>query len=118
MSRSSRSTAPLVAPVPSVEPAAVTSADLQHVGEISALLLTLNDPRASAAALARHVDKIRVLKVRVARRYMRVFSRKVVPETTQQIALLGNRELEAVLLELLEDIVSYPDGLGSGIREY
>jgi hypothetical protein len=115
MSRSdARSAAHLTPPV---EAAAVTSDDLRYVDEISALLFTLNDPRASAGALARHVDKIRVLKVRIARRYMRVFAKKAVPETTQQIALLGNRELEVVLLELLEDIVSYPDGAGSGIRE-
>ena len=42
--------------------------------------------------------------------------RKTCPGTTQQIALLGNRELEAVLLELLEDIVCYPDGGSSGPR--
>jgi hypothetical protein len=99
-----------------VDPCIVTGDDLGHIDEISALLATLNDPRASAAALARHVDKVRVLKLRVERRYRYVFMRKVCPDTTQQIALLGNREIESVLLELLEDIVSFPDGAGSGLR--
>jgi len=89
-----------------IDPTVVTAEDLRYIGEISALLQTLNDPRASAAALARHVDKVPVLKVRIQRRYMRVFTRKTFPETAQQIALLGNRELEGVLLELLEDVVT------------
>jgi hypothetical protein len=99
-----------------VDPCVVTDDDLKYIGEISALLATLNDPRASAAALALHVDKIRVLKLRIERRYQRVFVRGICPDTTAQIALLGNRELEAVLLELLEDIVSFPDGVGSSLR--
>jgi hypothetical protein len=106
-------TTPLTQPV---DPCLVTADDLRHIDEISALLATLNDPRASAAALARHVSKVPVLKLRIERRYKRVFMRKTCPGTTQQIALLGNRELEAVLLELLEDIVSYPDSTGSGLR--
>ncbi len=95
-------TVKLAAPV---DPGVVTADDLKHIGEISALLQTLNDPRASAAALARHVDKVPVLKVRIQRRYLRVFMRQAFPDTAQQIALLGNRELEGVLLELLEDVV-------------
>lgn len=94
------------------DPATVTGDDLKYIDELSALLSTLNDPRAGAEALARHVEKIPVLKARIARRYLRGAGRRVLPETAQQIALLGNRELEAVLFELLEDLVAYPDRAG------
>ena len=102
----SRAVAPLREPAPR-DPSCVTVADLGRIDEISALLSTLNDPSAGADALARHVQSIPVLKERIAIRFARRTTvRAVRADVAQQIALLGNRVLESVLLELLEDIVS------------
>lgn len=95
-----------------LDPGAVTAEDLKYIEEISALLGTLNDPQAGADKLAQHVDRIQVLKVRIARRFLRVHPRGSLAGTAQQIALLGNRQLEAVLFELLEDIISLPPASG------
>ncbi|MGD0677185.1 MAG: hypothetical protein ABSC94_17350 [Polyangiaceae bacterium] len=84
----------------------ITNADLRAIDQISALLATLNDPRAGADALARHVEAIPALKHRIAVRFARRVTSRGRSEVAAQIALLGNRVLESILLELLEDLVT------------
>jgi hypothetical protein len=88
------------------DPSRVTVADLKRIDQISALLRTLNDPSAGADALAKHVETIPVLKERIAMRFARKVTAHGKVDVAQQIARLGNRALESILLELLEDIVT------------
>jgi hypothetical protein len=83
----------------------VTVADLGRITVLQTLLKTLNDPRAGADVLARQIATIPVLRARVAQRFAQNHPNRAPPELAQQIALLGNRVLEGVLFELLEDIV-------------
>jgi hypothetical protein len=92
--------------LPAVDPCAVTATDLKRIDDISALLLTFNDPRAGADVLSRHVERIPVLKARVLRRFEANHPGRKTREIGQMIALLGNRQLETILFELLEDIVA------------
>jgi hypothetical protein len=88
------------------DPTRVTALDFQRIDQLSALLSTLNDPRAGADALARHVSAIPVLEARIAARFGQDYPNRKKPGIGQQIALLGNRVLEGILLELLEDIIT------------
>jgi hypothetical protein len=90
----------------------LTAADLEAIGAISNLLLTLNDPSAGAEALARHIVKIRPLKARIAERFIVRYPNRRTAQVAQQVALLGNRELEGILLALLEDLVILADEVG------
>jgi hypothetical protein len=98
------------------DPCEVGPADLKRIDEISALLLVFNDPRAGADVLSRHVERIPVLKARILRKFeQRHPGRHQTAEANgtslaQRIALLGNRQLESILFELLEDIVSLNSG--------
>jgi hypothetical protein len=91
---------------PPADATAVTVADLARISALQSLLVTLNDPRAGADVLARHVAAIPVLAARVAQCFAQHHPNRSRHELAQQIALLGNRKLEGVLLELLEDIVT------------
>ncbi len=88
------------------DPERVTASDLQRIDQLSALLSTLNDPRAGADALARHVSAIPVLQARIAGRFAQAYPNRKKVGIAQQIALLGNRVLEGILLDLLEDIIT------------
>jgi hypothetical protein len=94
------------------DPTRVTVADLKSIEAISALLLSFGDARAGADVLARHVLKIRVLEARIGKRFAARYPNRMRPEVAQQLALLGNRELEAILLELLEDVVTLASEMG------
>ena len=87
------------------DPSQVTVADLGRITVVQSILKTLNDPRAGADVLARQVAGIPVLKARVAQRFTQHHPNRAHLELAQQIALLGNRTLEGILFELLEDIV-------------
>ena len=87
------------------DPTEVTVADLGRISVVQSILKTLNDPRAGADVLARQIAAIPVLKVRVARRFVQHHPNRALPEIAQQIALLGNRMVESILFELLEDLV-------------
>jgi hypothetical protein len=91
---------------PPADPTRVTVADLDRISVVQSLLAALNDPRAGADILARHIAGIPVLKARVAQRFAQDHPNRTKHEGAQQIALLGNRVLEAILLELLEDLVT------------
>jgi hypothetical protein len=84
----------------------VDASDLDRLDVLGALLLTLNDPRASAVNVARHVRDLEVLCARIEDRFTQLQKGGSVPKLAEQIALLGNRELEIILLGLLEDVVT------------
>lgn len=102
--------------LPAVDPCMVTIADLKRIDDISALLLTFNDPRAGADVLSRHVERIPVLKARVLRKFEANHPGRKTREIGQMIALLGNRQLESILFELLEDIVALSSTVASPSR--
>jgi len=87
------------------DPTQVSVADLERIGALQSLLATLNDPRAGADVLARHIAAMPVLKARVELRFRQHHPNLRKHALAQQIALLGNRVLEGILLELLEDLV-------------
>jgi hypothetical protein len=83
----------------------VDASDLARLDVLQALLLTLNDPRASAVSISRHVQGLEVLAARIEERFVQRQG-GCPPRLTEQIALLGNRQLEEILLGLLEDVVT------------
>jgi hypothetical protein len=87
------------------DPTRVTLEDLDRIGALQSLLSTLNDPRAGADVLARQIAGIPALKARVEHRFKQHHPNFRRHGLAQQIALLGNRVLEGILLELLEDLV-------------
>jgi hypothetical protein len=98
--------------LPSIDPvddseARVSARDVERIDVLQELLLTLNDPAASAQTIARHVERYPVLRARVERRYRQRYGERALPRTSAQIVTLGNRELESVLLQLLEDVVAF-----------
>lgn len=84
----------------------VRAADLAHLQFIHETLSVLNDECAGAAAIARCIEKLPPLRARLARRYQKLHAHtfRKAPPVVEQLAHLGNRELEGVLLELLEDL--------------
>jgi hypothetical protein len=77
---------------------------VRNLGELHALLLDLNDPYASTESLTPHIAQIPLLRARcIDRATSQAFGRQF--DTLEQVMMvLGNRGLEAVLLELLEDM--------------
>jgi hypothetical protein len=103
--------------LPIEDPERVTVDDLRHTDAISELLFALNDPSAGADLLGRHIAKIRPLKARIAKRFAARYPNRAVTDIAQQVALLGNRELESILLSLLEDVVTLNSEVGPGRSE-
>jgi hypothetical protein len=92
---------------PPEDPTTVRDQDVERLSVLQDLLLTLNDPLAGARKIAWHVEQYPVLRARIAARYRHLHGARVLPKPTEQIATLGNRELEQLLLQLLEDIVTF-----------
>ena len=80
----------------------VVEDDLRHLEVLHRILALLNDPAASATALAALVDSMPVLSARLSARFESRLGRAAT--SAGGLAALGNRVLEAVLLELLEDL--------------
>ena len=93
----------------------VNHSDLQRLDVLKALLQTLNDPRASAANVARHAAGLEVLTARIEERFIQRKGAPA-PKLAEQIALLGNRELESILFSLLEDVVELHSTLADVAR--
>jgi hypothetical protein len=90
------------------DPTRVRPEDLDRIDVLCELLLTLNDPAASARTIGKYLERYPVLRARVEARYRKRYGAdRAIPRPSGQIAALGNRELEAVLLQLLEDIVTF-----------
>src|SRR6476661_5314049 len=81
----------------------VSPSDLQHLDVLRRILGVLDQPAASAKALAQLVEEMPVLAARLGASFMATVGTR--PSTTHgELAVLGNRHLERVLLELLEDL--------------
>jgi hypothetical protein len=82
--------------------------DLKHLEVLHKILRLLNEPKQSAAPLARLVEKFPVLeaRVRAAYRAPQWYTEDAYgePDVTTVLVMMGNRGFEAVLLELLEDL--------------
>lgn len=82
--------------------------DLRHLDVLHKILRLLNEPKQSAAPLARLVEKMPVLEGRVRRAYRppQWYTEDAYgePDVTSVLVMIGNRGFEAVLLELLEDL--------------
>ncbi len=101
-----RSLRPTVS-IPEEDRTQVRAEDVDRIDVLQKLLVTLNDPAASAQAIAAHVEQYPVLRARIEVRFRRRYGDRALPRPAAQIAALGNRELEGVLLQLLEDIVTF-----------
>ena len=82
--------------------------DLKHLDVLHKILRLLNEPKQSAAPLARLIEKLPVLEARVRRSYRppQWYTEDTYgePDVTTVLVMMGNRAFEAVLLELLEDL--------------
>lgn len=84
--------------------AVLSPADLGRLPVLHDLLATLNDRNASACAVARHIMKFPALEARLSLEFLKVRPRERLPSLTEQIAVVGNREVERTLLQLLEEL--------------
>jgi hypothetical protein len=82
----------------------VVLADLLRLEAVHTLLSALNDASASAATLAALVERVSPLRARLAARFRTRFPSRALPRIAEQLALLGNHELEHSLLQVLEDL--------------
>ena len=89
---------------PSEQDARVQPAHLARLDVLKELLVALNDSMVAAGRLAAYANKLPPLRARIIRRFAVRFPARALPSLTEQIAALGNRELEAILLGLLEDL--------------
>ncbi|SRR5258708_5377510 len=85
----------------------VRRSDLDKLDILHDLLRVLNDPLAGAPEIAQQVGRLPCLRARIVRAFAARFParvERVVPKLPEQVAALGNREIERVLLALLEDL--------------
>lgn len=80
---------------------------LKQLGPIRNILTALNDSGSGAAEIAHFVDSLEPLRARMTLTFLRRFPDMDPPAIPEQMARLGNRELEAVLLALLEDLTVF-----------
>jgi len=90
--------------LPDESAAQVTRQDLDRLGVLHDLLRVLNDPLAGAQEIAHHVARMPPLRARVTRDFGARFPARAIPKLPEQVAALGNREIEKILLALLEDL--------------
>jgi hypothetical protein len=90
--------------VPGESAAQVRRSDLTRLGVLHDLLRVLNDPLAGAQQIAMHVGRLPCLRARVTRRFAERLTGRAIPTLPEQVAALGNRALEVILLSLLEDL--------------
>jgi HD-like signal output (HDOD) protein len=94
-----------VSEVPQPETACeVTPSDLQRLDAIHHLLEALRDPLASSKLIEHRVTQIPVLSARMIRFARRGAPARSIATLANALAVVGNRGLETVLLELLEDL--------------
>ncbi len=86
------------------DPCGVVAADIERLDIIHALLSELNDPRASAYTIAPFVDAFPPLRARIARALAMHRPNVRAQNVAAELVALGNRGVERVLLELLEDL--------------
>src|SRR3982751_6914375 len=82
----------------------VDASDLKRLDAVHRLLEALRDPYASNDLLEHRVSHIPVLAARIVRHARRAAPSRTINSLGSALAVVGNRGLEAVLLELLEDL--------------
>lgn len=102
-------------PPPLLRRTEVTATDLQHLDVVRRILFVLDEPAASASALAKLIDEMPVLAARLGGRFLE--GRGIQITTEAELAFVGNRQLEAVLLELLRGPDDTERGAGRRPRE-
>ncbi len=90
----------------------VKAEHLTQLAVIRGILSALNDSHIGADQIARMVEAMSPLRARLALQFLGRFPDGDLPVVGEQIARLGNRELEAVLLALLEDLTILHSELG------
>ena len=87
------------------ERATIGRADLARLGVVREILSALNDMNAGADRLCGHVERFPALSARISLDYLLVRpGTKSLPGIREQITVIGNQRLEAVLFGLLEDL--------------
>jgi hypothetical protein len=85
----------------------LSASDLGRLPVLHAILSALNDKNVSAAVIASHVERLPALHARIGAEYRRWRAHEPSIHSVslaEQIATIGNRQVEAVLLELLEEL--------------
>src|SRR4051812_9814717 len=82
----------------------VTASDLKRLDAIHHLLEALRDPLASSKLIEQRVSQMPVLSARMIRFARRGAPARAITTLGGALAVVGNRGLETVLLELLEDL--------------
>jgi hypothetical protein len=82
----------------------VIESDLKKLDAIHHLLEALRDPLASSKLIEHRVSQVPVLSARMIRFARRGHPGRTISNLANALALVGNRGLETVLLELLEDL--------------
>lgn len=104
MMSSGRSALPNYKNVPSRDAAIVSEKDLEFLPVLHELLGALNDVAAGATVIARHVERLPALRARIALAFARSHASPTLPSVAAQLTYLGNGEIEAILLQFLEDL--------------
>jgi HD-like signal output (HDOD) protein len=86
--------------------------DLQHLARLHDLLAALNDPYVSRRKIEMLLSSSKVLSARVLR-HARARQRSI-DSLGAALTLIGNRGLETVLLQFLEDLTIYKGELEDG----
>lgn len=86
------------------DPSIVTREDLERIPLLHDIIGALDDRRASARDIARVIQRLPSLAARISNAWQRHFPTGAPPSLVVQIAMLGHREIEGVLLTLLEDL--------------
>ena len=82
----------------------IRPADLQRLGLVKDLLALLNDPYVGPYKLAETIEHIPVFAARCRREAALFRPRSEVEDIERALNVIGNRGIEKVLLELLEDM--------------
>lgn len=82
----------------------VTKEDLTRLGQVNELLTLLNDPYIGPFKLKECIEKLPALAARCRREAALHRPKSEVEQIERALNVLGNRGIEKVLLELLEDM--------------
>lgn len=97
-------------------PTAVEPQDLKHLPALHGILATLNDPAAGVNQLARLCAQLPSLAGRVVIAARRVAPHHGIDHVDRALKIVGNRGLESVLMEYLEDLTILKADLEEAIQ--
>jgi hypothetical protein len=98
--------APRSRPHVRAKPEDVAPDDLQRLGSVHGLLTTLNDPLASQGRIEALCKEMPVLAARIVAHAREQAPQRAVTQLRMALGVVGNRGLEVVLLQLLEDLTT------------